>query len=229
MFKQFFQSGSWEDQKPANGVSRTTAAPPPAPAEPSPEAEPRTATSAAPKTSSLENGKYSSFAEIYRSGAVKLPELSYNILKVADMIGSAHLAAMSPEAKRCALLMALEAAGVEVEALLQDAMLRQRALNDYEEEQRKRLKDYEAGKAAENGHIQAELDRLTADYMRRIQANIDDVARRQDEFDAWWKRKQQEAQRIVEAAALCVPQNTGSGNSLTSVLERAAVPATPRR
>ena len=165
--------------------------------------------------------KYGPFEQIYQTAAVKPPRLAYGILKVAEMMNSAHLAGMSAEAKRCSLLMALEAAGAEVEDLLQDAMVRQRALNDYEESQRNKLQAFEQSKLDENKKIQQELDRQTSQYMARIQANLDEVAREQDNFHAWQKNKQQESQHITEAAAYCVPQGSVAGiGSLTAVLER---------
>ena len=81
-----------------------------------------------------------SFDQIYQAAAVKPPRLAWGILKVADMVNSAHLSGMSPEAKRCSLLMALEAAGAEIEDLLQDAVVRQRALNDYEDARKNALR-----------------------------------------------------------------------------------------
>ena len=168
--------------------------------------------------------KYGPFEQIYQAAAVKPPRLPYGILKVADMMSSAHLDGMSAEAKRCSLLMALEAAGAEVEDLLQDAVVRQRALNDYEESQKNRLKNFEQAKAEDNNKIQAELDRLTSQYMARIQANLDEVAKEQDAFRAWQRAKQVESQRITDAAAYCVPQSNNTGvATLTAVLERASV------
>lgn len=179
---------------------------------------------AAPNAAGAGVPKYGSFEQIYQSASVKPPRLSYGILKVADMMGSGHLAGMSAEAKRCSLLMALEAAGAEVEDLLQDAVVRQRALNDYEQAQGNRLESFEQFKLDENKKIQQELDRLTSQYMGRIQANLDEVAREQDNFRAWQRSKQQESQRITEAAAYCVPQAGAAGiSSLTAVLERATV------
>ncbi len=167
--------------------------------------------------------KYGPFEQIYQTAAVKPPRLAYGILKVAEMMNSAHLEGLSPEARRCSLLMALEAAGAEMEDLLQDAVVRQRALNDYEESQRSRLEAFEQTKIEENKKIQQELDRLTAQYLARIQANLDEVAREQDNFRAWQKSKHQESQRITEAAAYCVPQGGAAGmGSLSAVLERAA-------
>jgi small-conductance mechanosensitive channel len=141
------------------------------------------------------------------------------------MINSPHLAGMTPEARRCALLMALEAARMDAEEMLQDAILRQRALNDHEDSLQERLRAFESAKGDENRAIQTELDRITSQHLSRIQANLDAVARAQDEFQGWQKRKQQECQRISEAASFCVPQGGASGmHGLAAVLEHASKP-----
>ena len=163
------------------------------------------------------------FEQIYLTAAVKPPSIPYSIMKVADMAASPHLHGMTPDAKRSALLMALEAGGAEMEDLLQDAVVRQRALNDYAEKQQEKLSRFEAEKVEENRTIQAELDRITGQYMARIQSNLDEVARRQDALLAWEKRKQQESQRIADAAAFLVPQGSnGHPGGLAAVLERAS-------
>jgi hypothetical protein len=162
------------------------------------------------------------FERIYRGGEAKPPLTSCGILKVVEMVNSQHLSGLSPDSRRCAVLMALEMAGAETEDLLQDAVVRQRALNDYEKEQQEKLRRFEDGKAEESRSLQAELERLTSEYMARLQANLDEVAREQDDFRAWQRKKQQEARRIADAAALCVPEALASrGDSLTAVLERA--------
>jgi Zn/Cd-binding protein ZinT len=117
--------------------------------------------------------------------------------------------------------MALEAAGAKVEDLLQDAMVRQRALSDYEDSLQDQLQKFETAKAEENRLIQAELDRLTKQYMSRIQANLDEVAGEQDELRTWQERKQKESERMTEAASYCVPQgNSTNGLGLAAMLER---------
>jgi hypothetical protein len=163
------------------------------------------------------------FEQVYRNAAVKPPRIPYGILKVMSMADSTHLVGMHPEVKRCALLMALEAAGAEIEDLLQDAVIRQRILHDFEEKAQERLREFEAAKTVDSQAIQAELDRITAQYMVRIQANADDVARQQDNVRRWQQRKQRECQRITEAAAFLVPQEGANHRTLTAVLERATV------
>src|SRR5689334_14956362 len=57
----------------------------------------------------------------------------FGIAKVVEMVNSPHLSGLSQDAKRCAVMMALEAVGVSVEELLQDAVLRQRTLANDED------------------------------------------------------------------------------------------------
>jgi len=178
------------------------------------------------ESSSAEEGggpaKAALFEQIYQSAAIKPPRLRYGILKAAEMLENRHLAGLSSEAKRAALLMALEAAGAGIDDLLQDAVARQRALNDCEEALDRHLKEFEAAKASENTAVQADLDRLTREHMSRIQSNLDGVAREQDRLHNWRRMKQVESQRIADAAAFCVPPNGSGSAGLTQVLERAS-------
>lgn len=168
-----------------------------------------------------------SFDEVYAIAGVKGTGKTYTILKIADMVNSKHLADMTAEAKRNSLMMALDAAGAEIGDLLQDAVARNRALDGYEDERQEQIKTFETLKAEESNKLHAELDQLTNQYMSRIQANSDQVAQEQDKFRGWQKRKQQESQRITDAASFCVPQGNGSvgiANSLSAVLERVNLP-----
>jgi len=221
MARSWFRFSSRDDEMPQNGLSRN--------GSPDHAAvstldgsgdERRTSPRAGPN--SAERGIYLSFDQVYLNSAVKPPKIAYGILKVAQMVNSSHLAGMSQDAKRNSLMMAFEAAGVEVEDLLQDAVVRQKALNDYEDAQQQKLKDLETANLEENHRVQIELDRITSQYMSRIQANLDQIAHEQDQFRAWQRSKQQEAQRITEAAAFCVPQGS-SGSGLSEVLERATL------
>jgi len=220
MFKRFFEFSSSGKSESSNG---TLAAGSTGSGLSLVEAAEESRRSAARPVSLELVNKSADFDQIYKNSTVKPPELAYNILKVIEMLASPHLKGMTPEAKRCALMMALEAAGAGIEDLLQDALVRQRALNDYAEKQQEKLNRFETEKTEENRSIQSELDRLTKQYMARIQANLDEVARQQDILLGWQKRKQEESQRIADAAAYLVPEgNSANGNGLSAVLERAS-------
>jgi hypothetical protein len=162
------------------------------------------------------------FDEVYLNAGIRATGKYYTILKIADMVNSRHLADMTPEAKRNSLMMALEAAGAEIGDLLQDAVTRNRALDDYEEVRQEEVRKFETLKAEENNKLHAELERLTGQYMSKIQGNADQVAHEQDNLRRWQKRKLQESQRITDAATFCVPQGNGSNPNagLSAVLER---------
>jgi hypothetical protein len=170
--------------------------------------------------------KFVPFEDIYRNAPVNPSKVACDILKMAEMVSSPHLAGMSAGDKHSSLLMAIESFGFQPEDLLQDAMVRQRALNDYEEVQQKKLKEFEALKVKENSIIQAELERLSAVHLARMQVNMEELARQQDNFRLWKKRKQQESERIAEAAAFCAPQGTAAnGGGLAATLARCGVDA----
>jgi regulator of protease activity HflC (stomatin/prohibitin superfamily) len=125
--------------------------------------------------------------------------MGYSISKVVEMLQSEHIRNLPTEIKRPALLMALEAADIQIDELLQDATLRQSALNSYEATQRKQREEYEARKSHDNCALRAEMDRLAAEYAARIKANVDEVESEKDAFREWQAKKQHEAQQMAEA------------------------------
>lgn len=204
MQTKWFQPASWRTQDARNG--RTNSAPKHTAAAPA-ESAPASRLSSASSTSNgfvASDGELLPFEEIYRVAGIKGPRLGYSISKVIEMLHSEHIRNLQTETRRASLLMALEAAGVQVDEVLQDATMRQRAINSYEAIQRKHVEEYEARKAQDNCAIQAEMERVTAQYLARINGNLDEVAHAKDTFRKWQARKQNEAQRIAEAVALCV-------------------------
>lgn len=163
------------------------------------------------------------FEEIYRAAGIKGPRLGYSIGKVIEMLQSEHIRNLATETKRASLLMALDTAGVQVDEVLQDATLRQRAINSYEAIQRKHLEEYEARKAQENCAIQAEMERVAAEYSARISNNLEEVTREKDSFRKWQLKKQNEAQHIAEAVALLRDADRSQGSVRSHVrLSRAS-------
>ena len=220
MFKRMFQFSENETPKPARQTVAHSASVVRLPSPPQRDAGSRTGDGPA-ETPKPVASALGGFEEVYATAGIGTPANGYTILKVADMLDNRHLADMTPDAKRNSLMMALEAAEIEIGELLQDAVARNRALDDHEDKRLEEVRVFESQKVEENNKLHAEMERLTGQYMSRIQANTDQVAREQDSFRAWQKRKQQESQRITDAATFCVPQGNGSTpNGLTAVLER---------
>lgn len=153
-------------------------------------------------TPAIHQGKLLPLQDIYLAVGIMSARLGYSIDTVSTMLDSEHLRGLSSEVKKASVLMALEAAGIPVEDLLADGAQRLDALNEYEAGERKHFEEYEARKAQESAQIQAEIERMTAHCMSRIQNNHGEVASAKHALDEWQAKKQIEAQRITDAVAL---------------------------
>ncbi len=140
--------------------------------------------------------------DIYLAVGIVSSRLGYNIETVSSMLDSDHMRGMTSDVKRASVLMALEAAGIPADELLQDGAKRLDALNAYEAGERKRFEEYEARKSQESAQIQSEIDRMTAHCLDRIKHNLGEVTLAKDAFLNWQTTKQKEAQRISDAVAL---------------------------
>jgi len=148
-----------------------------------------------------------SFDEIYQAAEIQPPPSGYTIGKVAAMLASEHLHGLSPEVKRSSILVALEASGAKIEDVIQDAVHRDRALDSYERVLRKSLSDVQAKKADENRQVEAEMNKMLADYRARIQANNEAVAKESERFSTWLAQKQKEEKIIADAVGYFVTEN----------------------
>ena len=148
-----------------------------------------------------------SFDEIYHAAEISDPSHGYTILKVADMLQSEYIRSLAPTVKRSSILLALEAAGVKIQGVIEDAVRRDRALDTYEHVQEKALHELESQKAEENRQIQAEIDRIVSEHQARMQKNNDDVAKEKERFYGWRLKKQQEEQKIHDAVSYFVTEN----------------------
>lgn len=142
--------------------------------------------------------------DVYRTAGIMNLRRGFSVSKVAGILHSDRARSLPKEAKQAAVLMALDAAGVAVDEVLQDAKTRQEALNAYEAELRKEVEGEWARKADENVQIQAELERVKAHYMARISRNLEGVAREKAVFDHWLAAKAQECRSMAEAVELCL-------------------------
>jgi len=77
-------------------------------------------------------GSLLSLQDIYLAVGIMNSRLGYNFDTVSAMLDSDHMRGMSSEVKKASVLMALEAAGIPVNELLQDGGKRLDALNAYE-------------------------------------------------------------------------------------------------
>lgn len=202
MRRKWFELGhEGEEQPDSNGPAACKAAPP-VPVVPA-VAETRIA-------ENIENGAEGSeidllsMGDIYETAGILNPRKGYSILKVAEMLRSEYLRGLSRELKRTTVIVTLDAAGITIAEVAEDAKPRMAAIDSYEAEQRRQFEAHLARKAEENQHITAELERIKASYAERLRRNLDGVARERATFGNWLTTKQQEAQNITEALELFV-------------------------
>jgi hypothetical protein len=145
--------------------------------------------------------------EIYQSARITVPAHGYSVLKVADMLLSEHIRTLPADVKRKSILVALDAAGVSVNEIVEDAVHRDRALDTYERVLEKNLEELRVAKQAENARLEEEIAQRLAELRARIDANNQDVSREQDGLRAWQSRKRDEERRIADAVGYFVSEN----------------------
>jgi hypothetical protein len=148
-----------------------------------------------------------SFNEIYSAADIHAAAHGYTIVKIADMLQSEHIRNLPSEVKRSSILVALEAAGVKLEEVIEDAVRRDRALDTYERVLQKSVEELETRKTEENRRIEEEMERLLNDYRARIQANNDELAKEKERFFGWRLQKQQEEKKIADAVSHFTSEN----------------------
>jgi len=156
------------------------------------------------------------FDEIYKAAEIPPAPQGYSILKVAEMLQSEHIRSMPVDVRRSSVLVALDAAGVHIKDVIQDAVRRDRALDTYERVQEKAVNQLESQKTQENAQIQADIDKYVAEQRAKIQANNEEVTREKERFFGWRLKKQQEEKKISDAVAPFVTENpitTSSGSA----------------
>jgi hypothetical protein len=147
------------------------------------------------------------FDDIYAAAEIKPPANGYSIMKIQEMLSSEHIKQMPADVKRGSILVALDAAGVKIQQVIEDAVRRDQALDGFERVRQKSVEDLETRKLEENRKIQAELDRYVTEQKAKLQANLDEVAKQKDDFYSWRMLKQQEEQKIADCVAYFVTDN----------------------
>ena len=68
-----------------------------------------------------------SFEEIYKAAEIPPAAKGYSILKVSQMLESEHIRNLPSDVRKSSILVALDAAGVDLKEVIQDAIRRDRA------------------------------------------------------------------------------------------------------
>ncbi|MBM3783344.1 MAG: hypothetical protein FJW30_03235, partial [Acidobacteria bacterium] len=115
-------------------------------------------------------GTLTNFDEIYSAADIRSVGNGFSIFKVADMLSSEHIKAMPAEMKKGSVMLALDAAGVKIHDIIQDAVRRDQALDAFERVHQKAVDDLESRKTQENQKLQADLDKFVAEQKAKMQS-----------------------------------------------------------
>jgi len=144
---------------------------------------------------------------IYTAAKIATPPHGYSILKVADMLESEHIRELPVEVKRKSVMVALDAAGVKLQEIVEDAVHRDRALDTYERVLEKNLEDLRRAKELENKRLEEEINRRLGELRAQIEQNNKEVSREQDNLSVWRAAKRAEEERIAQAVGHFVTEN----------------------
>lgn len=144
---------------------------------------------------------------VYESAKIAPPAHGYSVLKVAEMLQSEHIRALPADVKRKSVMVALDAAGVKVDDIVEDAVRRDRALDTYERVLQQHVDQLDGQIASENRQIEEEIASRAAELRARIEENNQKVAGEKAELLAWRARKHQEEAAIADAVGYFVTEN----------------------
>jgi hypothetical protein len=131
-------------------------------------------------------GSELSFDKVFAAAQIAVPAHGFTIEKVGAMLGNAKLAALPREGRAAAVLVALEAAGVKIDSVIEEAVRKDKALDLFEKVQREHLEQVSQEKEEANRKLAAQ-----------IEANKAAVADLTGKVEAWAKKKAQaEAQTV---------------------------------
>ena len=161
-------------------------------------------------TAASRGGDLPGFGEIYRAAGIVDPSHGFTAFKVLDILGSPELAQLEGHARAAALATFLKmnpAGAVSIADVLEDAVRRDQALDQFEKFLKTKLADRAANADKEIARLQAELDAA----QKRLRDAIDGERRTVDsarvEFEAWRETKRTEERRLADAVAPFVEEN----------------------
>jgi len=163
------------------------------------------------------------FGAVYEEAGIELPLHGYGIDKVAEMLESKRLATLQREVKATAVLAALEAASVPIHDVIQDGVLRDKALDAFEAAKAREVQELQTRSEARIEAIKKEIDAFLKEKNTEMEGLKQARETADRAFQALRARKQREEQRLFDLVAHFLE---GGDNPITTG-SAAASPASP--
>jgi hypothetical protein len=164
------------------------------------------------------------FAAVYKEAGIEPPAHGYGIEKVAEMLEGKRLAPLAREVKATAVMAAIEAAGAPIRDAIQDAVLRDKALDAFEVAKERELQETRAKNQARIQELTSEMEGL----LKKINAEIERLKQEGETaaqaFAALQVRKRREEERLRDVVAHFIE---GADNPITTSPLRGVSPPPP--
>lgn len=147
-----------------------------------------------------------SFEAIFQAFGIRDAAHGFTVYRVEELLKSVHLKSASPEIKRSALMVALEALRIPAEEVIQDAVKRDKALTQFEKIEERRLRELEQKKSDENKRLQDEMERIFNEIREKMEDNNTIVKELRERFQTWQQDKEKEEQRLSSVLQFFVAQ-----------------------
>jgi hypothetical protein len=160
------------------------------------------------------------FPAIYKASGVTEPAHGFSAYKVLEILSSPDFAGLDPRAKAAALsgFLKMNPSGpVPIADVIQDAVARDRALDNFEQFLAKKLDGRAEELSKETAALQAEIDELTKRNQEKMTANRVALEQEKQRFAQWQARKRIEERRLFDAVGPFVEQNPVSVGSASGV------------
>lgn len=144
------------------------------------------------------------FEKIYEAARIVVPAHKFTVEKIGEMLAHPKLAALAPEGKAAAVLVALEAQGVKIEEVIEDAIKKDKALDLFEKVQVENLKR----------SLKQKMDESEA-LSTKIEANRKACTELEGQVAAWVKKKQELEARLYTVIGHFTTQNPITATNLS--------------
>ena len=166
------------------------------------------------------------FGAVYEEARIELPLHGYGVDKVAEMLQSKRLESLGRDVRATAVMAALEAAQVPVKDVLQDAVLRDRALDAFELAKEREVKELRAEAERRIHAIKEEIEA----FLKAKNAELESLKKAgegaQEAFVKLQARKRREEERLYDVAAHFVE---GAPNPISTSATNPSSPPPPPR
>jgi len=151
-----------------------------------------------------------SLEQVYTSARIQDPSHGFTVYRLIEMMDAEEFRSLDPPTRAkviSGMLKRLPTGAVEVEDIVKDAALRDRALDAFERFLADRQARREQEVEEKNRALQKEIDELTQVNTEQMQANLAGIEAEKTRFERWRERKRAEEDRLFAAVAPFVEQN----------------------